>query len=69
MTLNPKVQGSIPCASTNMLCLRRPMTYMLWVLCRAASHSRHLTASFDSFATKLSVARAPTLKPSHPRAV
>ena len=22
-TLNPKVQGSIPCASTNMLCLRR----------------------------------------------
>ncbi|GAC1650250.1 MAG: hypothetical protein NVS9B11_23420 [Candidatus Dormibacteraceae bacterium] len=21
-TLNPKVQGSIPCASTNMLCLR-----------------------------------------------
>jgi hypothetical protein len=49
-TLNPKVQGSVPCASTNMLCLRRPAIYTLWSVCRDASSLRHLTASFDSFA-------------------
>jgi len=48
-TLNPKVQGSIPCASTNMLYLRRLYDYMLWLGCRSASPLRHLTASFDSF--------------------
>jgi hypothetical protein len=48
-SLNPKVQGSIPCASTNMLCLRRPTIYMLWSVYRDASYLRHLTASFDSF--------------------
>jgi hypothetical protein len=50
-SLNPKVQGSIPCASTNMLCLRRPTIYMLGSFCRDASYSQHLTASFDSFAS------------------
>jgi hypothetical protein len=33
-----------------MLCLRRPAIYMLWSVCRGASHLRHLTASSDSVA-------------------
>ena len=32
-----------------MLCLRRPTIYMSWSVCRNASDSQHLTASFDSF--------------------
>ncbi len=55
-SVNRKVQGSNPCsgakthASTNMLCLRRPTIYMLSSVSCYASHSRQLTASFDSFA-------------------
>src|SRR5665213_1094143 len=42
--LNPKVQGSIPCANTTMLCLRHLTAYILWSVCRDPSHSRQLTA-------------------------
>ena len=52
-TPQPKVD-----TSTNMLCLRPPPTYMLWSVCRSASHLRHLTASFDSFAEQGSDAGA-----------
>jgi hypothetical protein len=38
-----------------MLCLRRPTIYMLSSVCCYASHSRQLTASFDSFARTPSV--------------
>ena len=34
---------------TNMWSLRPLAIYMLWSVCRIASHSQHLTASFDSF--------------------
>jgi hypothetical protein len=41
--LNPKVQGSIPCASTNMLCLL-PFTHLhVGSVCRDALQMRHLT--------------------------
>jgi hypothetical protein len=59
-SLNPKVQGSIPCASTSMLCLCSLTTYMLWLVCRDASPLRHLTASFDSFVEASSFARKPS---------
>src|SRR5258708_33898750 len=49
-TLNPKVQGSIPCASTNILCLRLSAIYRLWSVCRDASLPRHLTASLTASA-------------------
>ena len=44
-TLNPKVQGSIPCASTNMWCLRR-----LYILHVVGTLLQCVTfAAFDSF--------------------
>jgi hypothetical protein len=43
-----------------MLCLRRHSTYMLWWVCRDASYSQHLTASFDSFAEASNFARKPS---------
>jgi hypothetical protein len=44
-TLNPKVQGSIPCASTNMLCLRSPKDlYVVVGLLQCVTF-----AAFDSF--------------------
>ena len=36
------------------------MAYILWSVCRDASDSRHLTASFDSFAGIRRVANTPT---------
>src|SRR5439155_2069050 len=42
--LNPRFR-STPCASTDMLCLRRPASYMSWATWRAASYLRRLTAS------------------------
>jgi hypothetical protein len=44
-SLNPKVQGSIPCASTNMLCLRG--AYDLYVV--VGLPQRVTFAAFDSF--------------------
>jgi hypothetical protein len=47
--------------STNMLCPYQPTTPVcLWSVCRAASHLRHLTASFDGFAGTPSVADGPS---------
>ena len=44
-SLNPKVQGSIPCASTKMLCLRRPCElYVVVGLPQCVTF-----AAFDSF--------------------
>ena len=45
-TLNPKVQGSIPCASTNMVCLRSPRD--LYVVVSLPQFV--IFAAFDSFA-------------------
>jgi hypothetical protein len=44
-TLNPKVQGSIPCASINMLCLRSP--HELYVV--VGLPQCVIFAAFDSF--------------------
>jgi hypothetical protein len=54
-SLNPKVQGSIPCASTNMLCLRVPYDLHVVVdLLRCVTF-----AAFDSFAGTPNVADGP----------
>jgi hypothetical protein len=37
---NPEIQGSIPCASTNMLCPRRLQIYMLESICCGAARAR-----------------------------
>ena len=49
MTLNPKVQGSIPCAST-ICCVCAPKRdHILWELCRNALSLRHFTPYFTPY--------------------
>jgi len=49
-SLTPKVQRVRFPARAPICCAYARLTiYMLWSVCRSASHLRHLTASFDSF--------------------